>query len=340
MEGVVEVAVSADAGTMCVLLDEGGERVLRAFEAGAKPPDEDEDEGEIDPDRPGDLSGLVDLDGRVVLEVDLRREWAQMFHEAWAATEAKVHPSVLEGVDMAAIREAYSPLLGRVNCLHELLDLLGEMQAELGASHAGAAPAEEEGGDGDGMQGFLGAETEWDAGAGGWRLTRCLRGLPWDERFAPPLARAGAPAEGDVLTAVNGRRLSASLPPERALSGLAGREVQLSFRPQSGGGGGGGAGGGSRKVGGGGGGGGGGNGGGGSGGKSRRGGGGGGGGGGGERCVRVKAGGLALERRAAYLDAVDSWRAQVAEASGGRVGYLHMADMEESGYEDFARGFA
>ena len=35
-----------------------------------------------------------------------------------------------------------------------------------------------------------------------------------------------------------------------------------------------------------------------------------------------------------------AWRAQVAEASGGRVGYLHMADMEESGYEDFARGFA
>ena len=44
-------------------------------------------------------------------------------------------------------------------------------------------------------------------------------------------------------------------------------------------------------------------------------------------------------RRARYLDWVSSCRRLVRGRSQGLVGYMHVADMEESGYEDFSRQF-
>eukprot|EP00966_Prymnesium_polylepis_P100779 2333999-Prymnesium_polylepis.1 len=206
IDDVLEYALSADLGTMAALLDESGDYALRAFEAGAKPPEQDDDDNDVDADTPGALSGLVDVDGRVTLSVDARHEWRQMFYEGWAATAAKVHPSCVEGLDMEMVLRAYAPLLARVGCVEELHDLMNEMQGELGASHAGVGPADSDE-DVEGTQGFLGVSTAWDATRHGWRITRALRGSPWDERAAPPLARPGGAAEGDVLLAINGRRL-------------------------------------------------------------------------------------------------------------------------------------
>ena len=302
--------------------------------------------------RPGALSGLIDLDARLYLSFDARREWHQMFYEAWAATERKIHASCKAGLDMGAILRAYEPLLARVGGVGELHDLMNEMQAELGVSHAGVAPAED-GGDIEGTQGFLGVHTAWDETRGAWRIVHCLRGAQWDERAAPPLSRPGGAREGEFLTAINGRRLTATWSPERALAGLAGKDVLVTILPADEGGSGGGDGGGSFGKGGGGkaseGGGGGGNrrqrgrgpdggGGGGGGGRSKR--RGTGGGSGQERSVRVRAAGVALERRATYLDDVEAKRGEVARRCGGRAGYVHMGDMEESGFEDFSRDFA
>ena len=47
----------------------------------------------------------------------------------------------------------------------------------------------------------------------------------------------------------------------------------------------------------------------------------------------------AAARRLHYLEWVASNRRAVHEKSGGRCGYLHMADMEEGGYEDFSRDY-
>ena len=69
------------------------------------------------------------MEGRVHLRVELRREWAQMFHEAWAATVRHAHPACLDGLDAAGVLAAYAPLLPRVSCALELRDLMHEMQA-------------------------------------------------------------------------------------------------------------------------------------------------------------------------------------------------------------------
>ena len=236
------------------------------------------------------------------------------------------------------------------------------MTAELGASHAYVAPPDLPD-EVAGQQGFLGADVAWDGGAGAWRVRRLLRGDTWDALGAAPLsAPAAGAAEGVLLRAINGTRLTREVPPEVALRRLAGREVFVSLgdeeQPGSseeaawdgGGGGSGGGGGGKRRAG-----------------RQEsrqpRGGGGGGGGGrdarrrggaAGERSVRVRVAGLAVERRARYLEWVAANRALVLRLAGNggggggsggggggalRLSYVHMEDFEELGFADFSRGF-
>ena len=159
---------------------------------------------------------------------------------------------------------------------------------------------------------------------------------------------------GDALLAINQLRLTASMPPEVAMRRLAGKEVYLTLRPAgqsdgSGGADGGKARGKARAKGGDGGGG-------GKGGKGGKGGGKGGGGKGGgkdggaggggrgaasaaDRSTRVRVGSTSLVRRGRYLDWVVGCRELVHARTGGKVGYVHVPDMEESGYAHFSRQF-
>jgi tricorn protease len=55
------------------------------------------------------------------------------------------------------------------------------------------------------------------------------------------------------------------------------------------------------------------------------------------RTITVKA--LGDERQARYRDWVNANRAKVHQATGGRVGYIHVPDMGPDGYAEFHRGF-
>eukprot|EP00962_Isochrysis_galbana_P003379 scaffold942_cov68-Isochrysis_galbana.AAC.1 len=343
--GVAELTLSADLGTMALRMDEEGDTRIRAFVAGGGRPEGDEDDREPDPDTPGPESGLVAVSARVGLRVHLAIEWRQMFDEAWAATGRRVHSSVLAGIDMAAVSRAYAPVLARVWCAEEARDLMREMQAELGASHADVCPPEEgepeagggvAGGGADGpapAPGHLCASLAWDSRAGAWRVTRLSEGVAWDETSSATLAAAGGQV-GDLLLAIDGTRLREHTPPEEVLGMAAEREVMLTLRRDGGGGagrgargdGGAGARGGSSKAG------------------SNRGkapqpavtdsgrrrytaaGGRGGAAGtqrgsdGREWSVRARPAGLARARRAAYLDWVACNCERVYELSGGAVG--------------------
>ena len=106
-------------------------------------------------DTPGPKSGLIDVDGRVVLETDPPREWLQMLRgacpptptarvrrgsraagaEAWRSMLHRFHSADMGGVDWEAVRRVYETLLPRVSCRSEFGDLVREMQTELGVSH-------------------------------------------------------------------------------------------------------------------------------------------------------------------------------------------------------------
>ncbi|MCY0886413.1 MAG: PDZ domain-containing protein, partial [Firmicutes bacterium] len=180
--------------------------------------------------QPGRESGLVDLDGRVVVTVDPPAEWEQMLREAWRLMRDNFWTPDMSGVDWEAVYARYRRLLPRVSTRSEFSDLMWEMQGELGTSHA-----YELGGDyrkePEHRQGYLGADLRWDPDAGAWVVTAVVRGDSWAEDADSALAAPGVNLQpGDQLLAIDGRPLDPTLPPARALIDKGGKPVQLVWR--------------------------------------------------------------------------------------------------------------
>jgi tricorn protease len=132
-------------------------------------------------------------------------------------------------IDWVGIYQRYLPLVDRVSSRSEFSDLVWELQGELATSHC-----YELGGDYRPrpmyLQGSLGADFDFDEASGGWKIASIVMGDPWSEQESSPLARLGTPVkEGDVLLAINGRRLSRQLSPAEALVNLAHTQVTLTF---------------------------------------------------------------------------------------------------------------
>ncbi len=220
---VSDFTLSLDGKTLAY---RSGKR-LRVLPAGQKP---DEKHEQAPPSRE---SGWIDL-SRVRCAVVPTKEWQQMYREAWRLQREFFWSADMSGVDWQKVYDRYYPLLERVATRSEFSDLMWEMQGELGTSHC-----YEFGGDyrqpPSYTLGFLGAEYEWDETAGGYRITRILTGDPWLEDADSPLNEPGVNAQvGEVLLAINGRRLTRTLTPSEALLHLSGTNVQLTLRTRDG----------------------------------------------------------------------------------------------------------
>ena len=263
---------------------------------------------------PGRRTGWIDLP-RIKVSVLPPGEWEQMYREAWRLQRDHFWTPDMAEVDWQAVYNRYYPLLQRISSRSEVSDLVWEMQGELGSSHA-----YEFGGDyrpsPHFSQGTLGAEMTWDAEAGGYRIRHIVEGDPWNPEGTSPLAVPGVDVqEGDILLAINGQRLDADTGPAQLLVNQAGEEVLLTLAPRP-----------SApdaaqqegtpandsseekgptkpKY----------------------------------YVAVVKA--IHSDEEARYRAWVDANRRAVHDASGGRIGYLHIPDMGPHGYAEFHRGF-
>ncbi len=248
----------------------------------------------------GRKSGWVDF-GRIKVSVDAQSEWEQMVREAWRLQRDQFWSEDMAQVDWQTVYTRYFPLIQRVSSRGEFSDLMWEMQGELGTSHA-----YEFGGDYRPRpiysQGFLGATIAWDAEASGYRITDIVRGDPWETGANSPLADPGVDVkEGDLILAINGQPVDAETSPAQLLVNQAGQEVLLVLalraedkkEEEKG------SGGEEEKEG--------------DNGKPRA------------RLVIVKT--LPSESAARYRAWVEGNRRAVHEATGGKVGYLHIPDM-------------
>ncbi|MGH3763463.1 S41 family peptidase, partial [Actinophytocola sp.] len=184
----------------------------------------------------GDSDGAdakVDL-SRVRVQVDPGAEWRQSFDEAWRLMRDHFWRADMGGVDWSAARERYRPLVDTVGSHDELVDLLWELQGELGTSHAYVSPP------GGGYEsarriGLLGADlARGDDGL--WRVTRILPGESSDPRARSPLRAPGvAVRAGDAILAVDGRPVHTGTGPGPLLAGTADKPVELSIGPAGGG---------------------------------------------------------------------------------------------------------
>lgn len=170
--------------------------------------------------------GPVDLD-RIRVTVDPVAERRQAYHEAWRLQRDFYWRSDMNGLDWDAVRTKYEPLIEAVATASDFEDLLGEMQGELGTSHAYVnGPGVP--GDAAKRQGLLGADLEPDA-EGLWRIVRILPGDSSLASARSPLEAPGVAARpGDAVAAVDGVPVPA-LGPGPLLAGKAGRPVELTL---------------------------------------------------------------------------------------------------------------
>jgi tricorn protease len=218
-DGVDEVWTTGD-GERLVVRDG---RTLRVQPADRK--------SDGDSDSPDDVR--IDL-SRVRVRVDPGAEWRQSFDEAWRLMRDHFWRADMGGVDWPAVRDRYRPLVDTIGSHDELVDLLWEVQGELGTSHAYVTPP------GHGIEsarriGLLGADLTRDAD-GVWRIARVLPGETSDPRARSPLRAPGvAIREGDAILAVDGQQVTTEHGPAPLLAGTAGKPVELTVGPAGGG---------------------------------------------------------------------------------------------------------
>lgn len=197
-------------------------RVIDGFQSSSKGPDGHSE-------TPGRNTGFIDLN-RCNVMVEPRKEWAQMYAEAWRLQRDHFWDEKMSAVDWDLVYERYAVLLEKIRTRSELSDLLWEMQGELGTSHA-----YEFGGDKPSprpyYKGFLGCDLQYDPKSQGYKITKILRGDSWERDADSPLAEPGLGIEnGDIIVGVNGRRTSKDCSVDELLIKAGASHVQLTVK--------------------------------------------------------------------------------------------------------------
>lgn len=159
------------------------------------------------------------------LSVDPVAEWKQIFMDTWRFERDYFYDPGLHQVDWNEMRDRYGKLLQDAVTRWDVNFVLGELIAELNASHTYRGGGDLEQGLERGV-GMLGADYALENGA--YRIKRILRGAPWDAEVRSPLAESGVGVnEGDYLLAVNRAPLDVGKDPWAAFQGLAKKTVLL-----------------------------------------------------------------------------------------------------------------
>ncbi|MCX5313224.1 S41 family peptidase [Streptomyces sp. NBC_00154] len=219
---VSRFAVSGD-GKRLVLHTRGKLRVVPADSRVPAGSDDDHDGG----------SDTVDL-SRIRRTVEPAAEWRQMYDEAGRIMRDNFWRPDMGGVDWDGVLDRYRPVLARVATHDDLVDLLWEVQGELGTSHAYVTPP---GGrhEDTSRQGLLGADIS-RTDDGYWRIDRILPSETSDPAARSPLAAPGvAVRAGDAILAVDGQEIDPLTGPGPLLTGSAGKPVELTVEPADGG---------------------------------------------------------------------------------------------------------
>ncbi len=161
--------------------------------------------------------------GRV--SVDRRREFGDLFDEAWTKLKEGFYDPNMHGVDWKALKEKYRPMAVDAEIKDEFYNIVGQMLGELKASHLGIYPGgTDDEGDavhGSAPTGYLGFDLDAATlDGGGRKITSIQTKGPADD--------AGLRV-GDVVKSVAGAALKADTDLDKVLAGTAGKDVVVVY---------------------------------------------------------------------------------------------------------------
>ncbi|MBD3627033.1 S41 family peptidase [Cyclobacterium sp.] len=228
---------------------------------------------------------------KMEMTLDPKKEWKQLFMDTWRFERDFFYDPNMHGVNWEAMKERYEKLLNHAITRWDVNYILGELIAEISASHTYRG-----GGDTEKalskQTGYLGID--WGFKEGAFYIKKIIRAAAWDTEARSPLAQPGTNIkEGDFILAVNGIPLDADRDPWAVFEGLAEETVELTVNQNP---------------------------------EIK-----------GARKVLVKT--LADETRLRNLAWIESNRKKVAEATGGRIGYIYVPSTGQDGQEELARMF-
>jgi len=136
--------------------------------------------------------------------VDLKKEWKQIYDEAWRQMRDFFYDPNMHGVDWKKIYDKYLPLALACSHRKDLTYVIGEMIGELNVGHAYVG-----GGDDNSPEriklGLLGAELSRDP-SGYYKIEKIIKGESWNKKLNSPLAEVGLNVkEGDYIIEINGK---------------------------------------------------------------------------------------------------------------------------------------
>ncbi len=161
------------------------------------------------------------------MTVDPRKEWEQIFNDAWRFQRDFFYDKEMHGVDWNAMKEQYGSLIQYAMNRSDVNFILGELIGELNASHTYRG-----GGDNESSKqkavGYLGVD--WEKANDHFKIKNIIRGADWDNEVRSPLDEPGvAIKEGDYILAVNGIALDEYADPYAAFEGLSDKAVELTY---------------------------------------------------------------------------------------------------------------
>tara|TARA_B100000678_G_scaffold14471_1_gene11435 strand:- start:3022 stop:6336 length:3315 start_codon:yes stop_codon:yes gene_type:complete len=251
------VGLTASHGHLLVLVDEGRENALKRIKFTASDPElsgfandvrrfnlsadgktlfvqhDDSTSARfylVNPDKsfPSDKSDVRVRASDWKLRVTPSEEWRQMAEDAWRLHRDFAFDPGLRDVDWDAVGERFLPLATRIGHRTELNDLLSQMSAELGILHSqirqGDTPSDDE----SGQPAFLGAT--YTPVANGLRVDLIYKGEADRPDTLGPLRSQGVDiAEGDVITAIDGRDVRSYADLTRALAMKSGDQILVDY---------------------------------------------------------------------------------------------------------------
>ena len=166
----------------------------------------------------------------IEIKIDPKKEWYQIFDEAWRINRDYFYDPGMHGVDWNAMKSKYSTFLEHLSCRNDLNRIIQWMCSELSVGHHWV-------GGGDYLQsperiggGLLGVDYSIENGR--YRFKKVFGGLNWNPDLRSPLTEPGVNVQaGEYLLAVNGKELYESTNLFSMFENTAGKIVEITVGP-------------------------------------------------------------------------------------------------------------